>query len=246
LVREGDDVYGALLEDALAGRRATEIVERDDGFIMAFDPAYLLASFSGWNDPNERKAMRSVRGRVLDVGCGGGRVSLHLQGRGLSVVGVDSSPGAVEACRRRGVLDVRLTSLEGIPADWGPFDTVVFLGQNFGMLGSQARARRILRQLARLTTATGRIVAETFDPHGVDDPVQRRYIQGNVARGRLPGQLRVRVRHRELSTSWFDWLQVSEAELVTLLDGTSWRLSRTIGEGPSYVAIIDKTRRTER
>jgi hypothetical protein len=37
----GDDVYGALLEDALAGRRAAEIVERDDGFVMAFDPEHL-------------------------------------------------------------------------------------------------------------------------------------------------------------------------------------------------------------
>jgi 2-polyprenyl-3-methyl-5-hydroxy-6-metoxy-1,4-benzoquinol methylase len=163
-MRDADDVYGALLEDVLAGRRATEVVERDDGFIMAFDPAYLLAPFSGWNDPNERQAMRSVRGRVLDVGCGGGRVSLHLQDRGLSVVGIDSSPGAVAVSRRRGVLDVRLTSLEGIPAGWGLFDTVVFLGQNFGMLGSRARAQRILRQLSELTTATGRIVAETFDP----------------------------------------------------------------------------------
>jgi SAM-dependent methyltransferase len=238
----GDDVYGALLEDALAGRHAAEIVERDDGFVMAFDPAYLLAPFARWNDPNERKAMRYVRGRVLDVGCGGGRVCLHLQDRGLEVVGIDTSPGAVASCRRRGVRDARQTSLEDVPVEWGPFDTVVFLGQNFGMLGSRRRARRILRQLAEITTPKGRIVAETFDPYGIDEPIQRRYLERNIARGRMPGQLRVRVRYRELSTPWMDWLQVSQRELAGVLEDTEWRLSRTIGNGPSYVAIIDKAR----
>jgi hypothetical protein len=48
------------------------------------------------------------------------------------------------------------------------------------------------------------------------------------------------VRHRELSTPWFDWLQVSRQELEGLLEGTGWRLTRTLGAGPSYVAIIDR------
>jgi len=56
----------------------------------------------------------------------------------------------------------------------------------------------------------------------------------------MPGQLRVRVRYRELATPWLDWLQVSQRELVALLDGTGWQLSRTLGDGPSYVAIIEK------
>jgi len=184
--------------------------------------------------------VHGLSGWPRSVGCGGGRVSLHLQSRGLDVVGIDSSPGAIECCRRRGVRDARLVDVEAIDASLGLFDTIVLLGQNFGMLGSAARARRILGRLMRLTSARGRIVAETFDPHALDDPVQERYRERNHRRGRMPGQLRLRVRHRELSTSWLDWLQVSPAELADLLEGTGWRLSRTLGEGPSYVAIIDR------
>jgi SAM-dependent methyltransferase len=84
------DVWVAVLADALDGKPAKEIVERDDGFVMVFDARYLLAPFKHWDDANERRAMRFVRGRVLDVGCGGGRVCLHLQDRGLKVVGIDS------------------------------------------------------------------------------------------------------------------------------------------------------------
>jgi SAM-dependent methyltransferase len=236
------DVWGAVLEDALAGKPAREIVERDDGFVMAFDAAYLLAPFERWDDADERRAMRFVRGRVLDIGCGGGRVCLHLQERGLEVVGIDASPGAIAACRDRGVRDARVLGIDGIGTALGVFDTVVMLGQNLGMVGSPARARRLLGRLDRVTAARGRIVAETFNPHLVDDPVQRKYLEWNRRRGRMPGQLRVRVRYRDLSTRWLDWLQVSSEELAELLAGTGWQLVRTLGSGPSYVAIIEKSR----
>jgi SAM-dependent methyltransferase len=239
-MRHGD-VWGGILADVLAGRPAMEIVERDDGHMMAFDAEYFVAPFGRWDDPVERRAMRFVRGRVLDVGCGAGRVCLHLQERGLEVVGIDSSPGAIDACRRRGVVDARVLALEAVDASLGAFDTFVFLGQNFGMLGSLARARRLLRRLAALTTDRGRIVAETFDPHRLDEPAHRRYRARNVHSGRMPGQLRVRVRYRDLATRWIDWLQISPDELETLVEGTGWRIARTLGEGPSYVAILDRT-----
>jgi SAM-dependent methyltransferase len=238
------DVYGALLEDAVNGKGPREIVERDDGFIMTFDAGYLLEPFSKWSDSNERHAMRFVRGRVLDIGCGGGRVCLHLQERGLDVVGIDTSPGAVAVCNQRGVRDARVLSMESLDPSLGLFDTIVMLGQNFGMVGSRAGARRFLRRFGRISSPRGRIVGECFDPHGPRDAAQRRYLERNVSRGRMPGQLRVRVRYRELSTPWHDWLQVSKDELKDVLDGTGWRLARTLGDGPSYVAIIDKTRST--
>jgi SAM-dependent methyltransferase len=234
------DVYGALLADVSAGRTATEVVERDDGFVLAFDSRYLVEPFTKWGDPNERRAMRSVRGRVLDVGCGGGRVALHLQEQGLDVVGIDSSRGAIRCCRARGVRDARLLAAADVPQSAGPFDTIVMLGQNFGMVGSRAGARRFLRLFDRITTERGRLIVETYDPHSDRSRAQRAYISRNRCRGRMPGQMRWRVRYRELATPWFDWLQVSERELVELLDGSGWTLTKRIGDGPSYVAVIDR------
>jgi len=189
------DVYGALLADVCAGKRAMEIVERSDGYVMAFDARYLVAPFRKWDDADERRAMRFVRRRVLDVGCGGGRVCLHLQERGLDVVGIDSSPEAIACSRQRGVRDARVLTIDAID-----------------------------------------------DSHALDEPVHRRYRDQNHRRGRLPRQLRVRIRYRELATPWLDWLQVSQAELIDLLDGTGWRLSHALGDGPSYVAIIENTK----
>lgn len=41
-----------------------------------------------------------VRGPVVDVGCGTGRITAHLAGLGVDVSGVDLSPGMLAAARR--------------------------------------------------------------------------------------------------------------------------------------------------
>jgi SAM-dependent methyltransferase len=236
----GDDAYGRLLHDLVDGKDVFEIVERDDGFIYVFAARYLLAPFRRW-PALDRRAMRYVRGRVLDLGCGGGRVALHLQARGLEVVGIEVSPGAVEVCRRRGVRDVRRCAIEDVDASLGVFDTVVMLGNNFGLFGSESKAKRLLRRFHRLTTDRARIVAQTFDPHTLVDDVHRAYLERNRRRGRLPGQHRLRVRYRAAATPWFDYLQVSQTELAELLEGTGWRLDGTLqDEGASYIALLAK------
>ena len=239
-MKHEEDAYGAIMLAALEGRGTPEIVERDDGFIEAsnFHEAY-MAPFRRWPAHN-RRAMRFVRGRVLDVGCGAGRVCLHLQERGLDVVGIDISPGAVEVCRRRGVLDARVCRIEDVDATLGMFDTIVMLGNNFGLFASRAKARRILRRFHTLTTDRGRIVAETRDIYDTEDPDHLAYHERNRRRARMAGQIRMRVRHRKLKTPWFDYLMVSREELEQLLAGTGWHLARTLDADDMYIAVIEK------
>jgi SAM-dependent methyltransferase len=238
------DGYGRLLADAFAGvEHAQEIVERDDGFIAAspLGPQAYLAPYRRWPS-HQRRAMRFVRGRVLDVGCGAGRVALHLQERGHLVVAIDVSPGAVDVARRRGVQDARLLSIDDVDESLGAFETIVMYGNNFGLFGSRGKAKRLLRRFHRLTTERGRIVAESRDPYETSDPVHLGYHVRNRSRGRMSGQLRIRVRYREHATPWFDYLIVSGAEMDELAEGTGWHVARTFdGEGGVYTAVLEKS-----
>lgn len=235
------DAYGELMLAALEGRDAVEIIEREDGFVDAsvFGPGAYLAPFRRW-PAHQRKAMRFVRGRVLDVGCGAGRVCLHLQERGLDAVGIDISPGAVQVSRRRGVRDARELSIDDVDESLGVFDTIVMFGNNFGLFADAEKADRLLRRFHRLTGPRGRILAESRDVYATDDPDHLAYQARNRERGRMSGQIRIRVRYRELATPWFDYLMVSRDELRALAEPAGWTVARTLDSDDTYVAVLEK------
>jgi SAM-dependent methyltransferase len=245
-VRTGDG-YGEMLLAALdEGGEMLEIVERDDGFIMAsrFGPDAYLAPYAKWPS-RQRGAMRLVRGRALDVGAGAGRVALHLQEKEHDVVAIDASPGAIEVCRRRGVKDTRVMRIEDVDESLGLFDTVVMYGNNLGLLSSRTKGRRLLRRLHRITTARGRIIGEILDPYPNAPPIHRAYHARNRKRGRMSGQIRIRIRYRDVATPWFDYLFLSREELENLVEGTGWRLARTYEDDEGaraglYVAVMEK------
>ena len=58
----------------------------------------------------------------------------------------------------------------------------------------------------------------------------------------MGGQLRIRIRFREIASPWFDYLFLSRRELEEILEGTGWRLARMIEDDGPYVAVIEKSR----
>jgi SAM-dependent methyltransferase len=224
-LRNHEDAYGRLILDYLETGESIEIVERDGGFIdgSRYGPGYYFSPFRRWPKA-ERQALRLARGRVLDIGCGAGRVALHLQERGHDVVGIDVSPLAVEVSRRRGVRDVRELPVTRIGRGLGRFDTIVMFGNNFGLMGSRRRAPWLLRRFKSIVNDGARILAESV----------------NRRRGRMGGQLRIRIRYHEYATPWFDYLLASPEEMAELAEAGGWRLSRVIDEGDVvYVGVLE-------
>lgn len=245
-LKEREDAFGRMLLDYLEGRRAHEVIERSDGHVdVSGGPKAYFEPFRRWL-PVERQAMRYVRGRVLDVGLGAGRVALHLQERGHEVVGIDNSPLTVEVARLRGVKDARVLPFSQIGPALGVFDTVVMMCSNFGLFGNAGRARRMLQRLHRLTSPDARIVAGSRNPYGTDNADHLRYQQQNRDHGRMSGQLRLRTRHGSYRGRWFDYLIVSSDEMRELAESGGWTVERVL-EGPEqgpgagyYVGILRK------
>lgn len=237
------DAFGHLLFDYLNGNEVMEVIERDDGFIgvSAMGPKVYFADFADWPVHQQEAMRRLVPGRTIDLGCGAGRVELYLQNQGRQVIGIDNSPLAVEVCRRRGVIDVRLLSITQVSASLGIYDNIVMLGNNWGLVGNPRRARWLLRKFYAMTTPGARIIAESNDIYQTDNPDHLNYHAYNRERGRLPGQLRLRVRHRVFVGDWFDYLIVSREEMRAIVDGTGWRITDFIDSGGSfYVAVMEK------
>ena len=223
------------------GGSPMEVVERDDGFVgVAPSTASYFAGVRRWC-AIEREAIGFARGNTaLDVGCGAGRVALHLQENGYRVTAIDNSPLAVKTARLRGVENARLLPFEDIGRlSPGSFDTIVMFGNNFGLFGSRERAGRLLKQLHRITRGEAVLLAQSRDPYRTDERAHLQYQRMNRRRGRMAGQIRIRVRFNQWIGPWFDYLLVSPAEMSALLDGTGWKVDRFLADGgPLYVGII--------
>jgi len=239
-MKDRQDAYGHEVYDCLAGRPVYEIVEREDGYIDAHPAGGYLAPYEDW-PPSEKEAMGYVHGHVLDIGCGAGRHSLYLQEKGFDVTGIDVSPLAIDVCTRRGLRYALVMPITRVTTRLGTFDTIVMMGNNFGLLANAQRAGRLLRRLHRMTSPGARVIAQARDPYDTDNPFHHEYHRRNRERGRMGGQLRIRVRYQKYVTPWFDYLFVSQEEMESILSGTGWTAVRYLGLGePSYIAIIEK------
>ncbi|MGH3156612.1 MAG: methyltransferase domain-containing protein [Streptosporangiaceae bacterium] len=232
------DAFGALMAEQLETGRAIEVVERDDGFIGAMPAARYFVAPQDWI-PLDVAALDKCTGRVLDIGAGAGRAALALQDRGHDVLALDISPESIRVCQRRGVRDTFTGTVQEL-AHSGPepFDTFVLLGNNLGLLEGPLAAAGFLAALAALAGPGATLVGINTDPYGTQDPVHLGYHERNRAAGRAAGQLRLRVRHRQLATPWFDYLLSAPEELERLVAGTSWRFADVRSDGGSYLATL--------
>jgi 2-polyprenyl-3-methyl-5-hydroxy-6-metoxy-1,4-benzoquinol methylase len=238
-----EDAYGQEIWAYNQGRDISEVVERDDGYVdpSASGPKIYFSEYEEWA-PYQRLAMDSVKGRVLDVGCGAGRHSLFLQEKGFDVHGIDNSPLAVKASKLRGMKKAKVVSIEDINFKPNSFDAIIMMGNNFGLFGSYEKARKLLRKFHEMTSKKGLIIAETVDPYKTDNPDHWEYHQHNKERGRMSGQMRIRIRFRKYVGRWFDYLMVSKREMKEILKGTGWTVRDFIdSENAQYIAIIEKT-----
>lgn len=234
------DAFGQALLDFHRGKTKFCFVERDDNYLEEEDLSQYFKDYPDWLQM-EREAVDEAEGRVLDIGCGAGRHSLYLQGKLSSVLGIDVSPLALEVCKLRGVRQTRLLGIDDVkklPAV--SVDTIIMMGNNFGLFGSYNRAKQLLKDFYEITSPNGKIIAEVCDPNKTDKKVHLDYHRLNLSRERMAGQLRLRTRYQNLVNPWFDYLFISEKELREIVEGTGWSVHRIIPsiEEPRLYGVV--------
>jgi SAM-dependent methyltransferase len=114
----------------------------------------------------------ALSGRVLELGCGAGRILGYLVALGGDVKGIDVSPAMVEHCRRvYPEADVRIGDLTALSACIeGRFDAIVAADNVLDVLDDSER-RRVLRELRELITPGGLLI---FGSHNLAYAENRR------------------------------------------------------------------------
>jgi hypothetical protein len=124
------------------------------------------------------------------------------------------------------VKDARVADVcRPLPFRDGEFDTVTLFGNNLGLGGTLSKFRAMLRELHRVTSPRGHILATTRQP-STTNPTHRVYLQNNLARGRALGQLRLRLVFDHTRGVWFDLLLLAPTDLMRIAAKEKWKLAR--------------------
>jgi SAM-dependent methyltransferase len=221
------DPFGKALIAYLDGGTAVHEIERDDGRIETSDTVWYFTAYEEWPKV-EKEVAGHAQGRVLEVGCGGGRISKHLESIGHEVVGIDISTHAIEAARRYGASDCRLMDAKDLDFPDDYFDTASLLGNGLGLGGDVDDSRRVLSNLSKAVRPGGLLLASSIDPTNTDDPAHLAYHDMNRARGKPAGLVRLRVNFEDENGDWFDLLFLELHEIETFVKGTGWEVVKLV------------------
>lgn len=228
------------MRDAARGISGEYYIERDDGIINSHPVTDYNIPLLDWDEP-ERLGIQHTKGRVLDIGCGAGRVALYLQNQGFDVIGIDSAPGAIEACKTKGLQKAHVMPVEELDFPDNFFDTVIMYGNNFGIPGNESNIIEMLEKLYKFTTVEGIIIAGSADVEKTTEQVHIDYHRRNLERDRPKGLLRLRVKYKDTIGEWSDLYLASPKEMKSMSEKAGWKLSRIYERGGQFVGILTKS-----
>lgn len=154
----------------------------------------------------EQKALKSAKGRVLDVGCGAGSHSLYLQEKGLDVLGIDTSEGAIEVCKLRGLNNA--LKIDILELDNEKFDTILLLMNGTGIFQNLENTSKYLQHLKSLLNSNGQILIDSSDLQYMYDSTEEGGII--VPANRYYGELEFKMSYKEMESEYFEWLYLDE------------------------------------
>ena len=128
------------------------------------DPVPLAYFFRNYKEMPaiEQKALALSHGKVLDIGCGSGSHSLYLQNeKGLTVSALDSSFGATQIAKERGIKQVFHQSI--LDFKEGNFDTLLLMMNGLGVAKDFQGVLPLLNHLKSLLAPKGQILLDSSD-----------------------------------------------------------------------------------
>jgi SAM-dependent methyltransferase len=112
-------------------------------------------------------------GRILDIGCGGGREAVAFARLGYRVLAIDIAPCMIEAARRSAArlgaaVDFRVQSVTAVDEAAGSFDAAFFAGSLHHLPGRELRVQTLAR-IRRALTPQGVLIVMVYyrEPRGL-------------------------------------------------------------------------------
>jgi len=229
------DILGNALLDYHFGRYTEDIItETNISDADELPLPYLFRSYAEM-PKLEQNALKHCRGTILDVGCGAGSHALYLQEKGLNVTAIDTSEGAVEVAKLRGLHQVSNKALLDYKNE--RYDTILLLMNGTGIFERVSGVPEYLQHLKTLLNENGQILIDSSDlqytyPENEDGSIW-------VPANHYYGELQFTMSYKEEKTGEFPWLYLGESlfEELATSNGFKFEILKR-GENFDYLARL--------
>lgn len=233
-----EDIIGIALLDYYHGNYSEDIITETN--ISEEDELPLPYLFRNFKEmPKiEQTALKSVRGKILDVGCGAGSHSLYLQERGFEVMGIDTSKGAIEVCKLRGLQSAKNINLLQLENE--RFDTILMLMNGTGIFRNLENTSKYVHHLKSLLNPEGQILIDSSDLQYMYDTTEEGGIL--VPANRYYGELDFTMRYKGMVSESFEWLYLDERLFEEICSENNLNFKVICrGENFDYLAQLTKS-----
>ncbi len=222
-----DDLFGQILLECHHAGEVEFVYRRDDGYSDRVKASRYFSSRTAL-PAHHRCLINHAVGPVLDIAAGAGRHALALQELGLPVTAIDSSPGAIEVMKLRGVADTRRMDIHEIDFSDKSFNTIMLMGNTLGLAANSIGIDELLTQFHKLTTPDGQVLIETSDYSATRNPLHLQYHERNRQLNRYPGIITIREEYNGMCAPWLDLIFISLSDLRIACAKTNWRIKRCV------------------
>lgn len=229
-----NDIFGKALLDYFHGEYTEDIITWTS--ISEEDELPIPYLFRNFDEMPilEQKALQLCDGKILDAGCGAGSHSLYLQEEGFEVIAIDTSRGAVEVSKKRGVDKALVQDLLNAK---GSYDTVILLMNGTGIFKTVAQTPVYLKKLKSLLNPKGSILIDSSDLRYMYDSDKEGRIL--VPGDRYYGELDYYISYKGESSDAFPLLYLDEGLFASLCEDAGLDFEVVArGENYNYLARI--------
>lgn len=198
------DIYGTALLDFSESKHTENITTFSSLAGQDEMPlSYLFRSFEEMPEL-EKVALRTAKGKILDIGAGAGSHSLYLQKKHPNTYALDISKGAIEVCAKRGVRNTLHKNIWHLKNK--KFDTLLALMNGTGICGKLKNLGPFLSHLKTLLNEDGQLLIDSSDIlYMFEDEHGEHWINSAEA---YYGEVEFQMEYCKKRTEKFNWLYV--------------------------------------
>lgn len=229
------DIFGQAISDYYSTKKENFIKVISNDFDDDEIPVQYLFRHYSEMPKVEQKAIDLSKGKVLDVGCGAGSHSLHIQNsKKLNITAIDTSKGAIEICKAQGILNAHC---EDFYKHTKKYDTILLLMNGSGIIGTLNNLSAFFTHLTTLLNTNGQVLLDSSDLIYLFENKDGEYWV-DAAKGYY-GEMQYQLNYNNQTSEVFDWLYIDYNTLqrAAAINGFACELVHT-GEHYDYLAKL--------